>query len=279
MEKLYGVMGDPISHSMSPIMHNSAFNQLGISAKYMAFHVTPDRLPSAVDGIRGLGISGINVTIPHKVSIMNHLDEIDPLALKIGAVNTVVNENGKLKGYNTDGVGFVHGLKELLREVNISSQSILLIGAGGAAKAIYFSLLADGVHNIDIANRTVTNAQNLINSQSASYSKALSLENAEQALANYDIVINTTSIGMYPIVDEVPIELGKLKNGAVISDIIYNPLETKWLKQARELGAVTQNGVDMFIYQGALSFEKWTGIYPDIEHMRKVVLTKLGGVY
>jgi shikimate dehydrogenase len=279
MEKLYGVIGDPIAHSMSPLMHTAAFNHLGLLARYMAFHVTSERLPSAIEGMRGLGISGLNVTIPHKVSIMNLLDEIDPLALKIGAVNTVVNENGKLIGYNTDGIGYVNGLKELLKERNIKSQSILIIGAGGAARAIYFSLLTDGVQRVDIANRTVQNAQNLIDSQPSSCSKALSLTVAEDELGSYDIVINTTSIGMHPRTNDVPIQLGNLRNGAVVSDIIYNPLETKWLNDAKELGAITQNGVDMFVFQGALSFEKWTGIYPDIEYMRRVVLTKLGGVY
>jgi shikimate dehydrogenase len=279
MEKLYGVIGDPIAHSMSPLMHTTAFNHLGLMARYMAFHVTSERLPSAVEGMRGLGISGLNVTIPHKVSIMNLLDEIDPLALQIGAVNTVVNENGKLVGYNTDGIGYVNGLKELLQEKNIGTQSILIIGAGGAARAIYFSLLAEGVQRVDIANRTVPNAQKLIESQSSTSSRALSLTVAEDELDTYDIVINTTSIGMHPRMNDVPIHLRNLRNGTVVSDIIYNPLETKWLTDAKGLGAITQNGVDMFVFQGALSFEKWTGIYPDIEIMRNVVITKLGGVY
>jgi shikimate dehydrogenase len=260
-------------------MHNAAFNHLGLLANYMAFHVTSERLPAAIEGIRGLGISGLNVTIPHKVSIMNLLDDIDPLALKIGAVNTVVNESGKLIGYNTDGIGFVNGLKELLQGRNIANQRILIIGAGGAARAIYFSLLSEGVKRVDIANRTISNAQKLIDSQSSSFSKALNLTFAENEIEVYDIVINTTSIGMHPRTDDVPINLRNLKKGAVVSDIIYNPLETKWLNQARELGAITQNGVDMFVFQGALSFEKWTGIYPDINIMRSVVLTKLGGVY
>jgi shikimate dehydrogenase len=279
MEKLYGVIGDPIAHSMSPMMHNTAFIQLGLSARYMAFHVTSERLYSAIEGMRGLGISGLNVTIPHKVSIMNLLDEIDPLAAQIGAVNTVVNENGILIGYNTDGQGYVNGLKELIQEKSIANQAILIIGAGGAARAIYFSLLAEGAKKVDIGNRTITNAQKLIDSQSSSFSIAMSLAIAEEKLADYDIVINTTSIGMHPRADDVPIHLGNLKTGTVVSDIIYNPLESKWLTQAKELGAITQNGVDMFVFQGALSFEKWTGIYPDIENMRSVVLTKLGGVY
>lgn len=276
MEKLYGVIGDPISHSMSPLMHNRAFLHHGLSARYMAFHVTPERLSSAIEGLRGLQIEGINVTIPHKVSVMKYLDEIDSLANQIGAVNTIVNKNGKLVGYNTDGIGFVNSLKGLLQKKSLRSQSILVIGAGGAARAIYFSLIAEGCIHIDITNRTLSAAQELIGDHQTS--KALTLLEAEQKIHTYDIMINTTSVGMYPQTNEVPIQLTRLKNAAIVSDIIYNPLETQFLKEARQLGAITQNGIDMFVFQGALAFEKWTGIYPDIETMRTAVKTKLGGV-
>ncbi|MBM7660759.1 shikimate dehydrogenase [Bacillus mesophilus] len=279
MEKLYGVIGDPIAQSMSPDMHNSSFKALGLEATYKAFHVTPERLESALEGVRGLGMGGLNVTIPHKVSVMKFLDEIDPLASKIGAVNTVVNENGKLIGYNTDGMGYVTSLKEILQEKSLENSSILLIGAGGAARAIYFSLLEEGVKQLDIANRTVENARTIINGQPSSLSKAMGLLEAENDLHAYDVIINTTSIGMYPNKDDIPLSLHNIKSSTIVSDIIYNPLETRWLQEARAKGAITQNGVGMFVFQGALAFEKWTGIYPDIDIMRNAILTKLGGTH
>ncbi|MBM6619223.1 shikimate dehydrogenase [Bacillus suaedaesalsae] len=276
MEKLYGVIGDPISHSMSPLMHNTAFIHHGLNARYIAFHVTPERLSSAIEGLRGLNIGGMNVTIPHKVSVMKYLDEIDPLAKQIGAVNTIVNEKGKLVGYNTDGIGFVNSLKQLLQEKNLQNQSILVIGAGGAAKAIYYSLIAEGGKNVDVTNRTLLHAEDLIKEHSTS--NAVTLLEAEQQLHTYDIIVNTTSVGMYPQTNDVPMQLSRLKTGAIVSDIIYNPFETQLLKEAKKYGAVTQNGINMFVFQGALAFEKWTGIYPDIETMKSVIKKKLGGV-
>lgn len=275
MEKLYGVIGDPISQTLSPSMHNAAFNHLGLSAKYLPFHVTPGQLSQAIEGVRGLGVAGLNVTIPHKVSVMNLLDEIDPLAMRIGAVNTIVNENGKLIGYNTDGAGYVSSLKHITAERNLEEHSILIVGAGGAARAIYYTLLEEGVKKVAIANRTIETAKQLIQSNNTN---VMSLSDAEDVVDDYDIIINTTSIGMYPFLENMPIQLGKIKEKTIVSDIIYNPIETKWLKQARKLGAQTQNGIDMFVFQGALAFEKWTGIYPSVEVMRKIVLTKLGGV-
>ncbi|KAA0549335.1 shikimate dehydrogenase [Bacillus sp. BGMRC 2118] len=276
MEKLYGVIGDPISHSMSPLMHNTAFTHHGLDARYMAFHVTPERLSSAIEGLKGLNIGGINVTIPHKVTVMKYLDEIDQLAKQIGAVNTIVNKKGKLIGYNTDGIGFVNSLKPLLQEKKLQNQSILLIGAGGAARAIYYSLVAEGCTTVDVSNRTIVNAELLTKGNPCS--NAITIHDAEQQLHTYDIIINTTSVGMYPQTNELPIQIDHIKTGAIVSDIIYNPLETRLLIEAKQRGAITQNGIDMFVFQGALAFEKWTGIYPDIETMKSVIKKKLGGV-
>ncbi|WP_246940560.1 shikimate dehydrogenase [Bacillus pinisoli] len=278
MEKLYGVIGDPIGQSMSPDMHNTAFQSLGLQAVYKAFHVTPERLQSAIEGVRGLGIAGLNVTIPHKISVMKYLDEIDPLASKIGAVNTIVNKNGKLTGYNTDGIGYVNSLKEVLIDKKLENCSILLIGAGGAARAIYFSLLEEGVARLDLANRTVEKAEALVNEQLSSQSRALSLAEAEGVINTYDILINTTSIGMYPNLEEIPISLENVNENTIVSDIIYNPMQTKWLKEANDKGAITHNGLGMFVFQGAIAFEKWTGIYPDIDIMKSVITRKLGGI-
>jgi shikimate dehydrogenase len=275
MEKLYALFGCPVHHSLSPLMHNDAFQRLNIAAHYHAFHVEPEHLKDAVAGVRALGIAGLNVTIPHKTAIMALLDDIDAEARRIGAVNTIVNENGRLIGYNTDGPGYVRALEEETN-VEIKDKRILLIGAGGAARGIYFSLIDRGAKQIDICNRTVLKAKQLIKECDAAVSSAaFSLSEAEERLGEYDIVINTTSVGMYPNTKEMPLSLANLKEGTIVSDIIYNPLETKWLKEARERNAIVQNGVGMFIYQGALAFEKWTGIFPDVERMKKIVMEHL----
>ncbi|MCA1063480.1 shikimate dehydrogenase [Rossellomorea aquimaris] len=274
---LYGVIGDPIAHSMSPLMHNSAFRECGIDASYVKFHVKKEELSEAIGGIKALGIKGVNVTVPHKEHVMPLLDEIDPLAEAIGAVNTIVNENGKLIGYNTDGLGFVEGLKNIAGD-NLENKTMLVIGAGGAARAIYYSLASLGVKQVDVTNRTAQRAEKMIEGCSFNIdSDFLPLQSAESMLNQYDVIIQTTSMGMYPRVEEVPLKIPHLKMGSIVSDIIYNPLETELLKQAKQKGALTQNGLDMFVYQGALSFEKWTGIFPSYSTMKNTVLQQLGG--
>jgi shikimate dehydrogenase len=275
MEKLYALFGCPVHHSLSPLMHNDAFQNMNIAAHYHAFHVEPEHLKDAIIGVRALGISGLNVTIPHKTAVMPLLDDVDPTARRIGAVNTIVNENGRLIGYNTDGPGYVRALEEETN-VDIKEKRILLIGAGGAARGIYFSLADRGAKQIDICNRTVSKAKQLIDECDVAVSStAYSLNEAEERLGEYDILINTTSVGMYPNVEEMPLSLANMKEGTVVSDIIYNPLETKWLKEARKRNAIIQNGVGMFVYQGALAFEKWTGIFPDVQRMKKIVIEQL----
>jgi shikimate dehydrogenase len=276
MKKLYGVMGNPIAHSMSPVMINDLFNLYGIDASYLPFHVTPDRLEVAVKGLRDIGVAGFNVTVPHKTEIMAFLDEIDPLAKAIGAVNTVVNIEGKLIGYNTDGRGYVRGLKEEIP--SLSGQTVLMIGAGGAARGIYFSMAEAGVKRIDICNRTPAKALELKRTCPFPVeTEVYNLEKAEERLAHYDLLIQTTLIGMAPKIEEAPLSLKGLKQSSFASDIIYNPLETKFLREASSAGARTQNGIEMFVYQGALAFEIWTGIFPDTERMKENVLKQLGG--
>lgn len=275
MGKLFGLLGHPVGHSMSPVMHNDMFTLLGLNHHYQAFDVEPDKLKTAVDGIKALGISGFNITIPHKVDIMEQLDHIDDEAKEIGAVNTVVNDKGKLIGYNTDGRGFVTSLKQAAGE-DLSKQSILIVGAGGAARAIFISLVNMGNTKVDIANRTLEKAEQLIQATTkVTKSKAITIIEAEKCLDQYDIIINTTSVGMSPNIDQIPISLELLKPGTVLADIIYNPLETKWLRIGKEKGAITQNGVGMFVGQGALAFEKWTGQTPDLKRMEQVVIQQL----
>lgn len=277
MKQLYGVIGNPIGHSLSPHMQNDAFLHCGIDAHYHAFLVEESKLSEAVAGLKAIGIAGFNVTTPHKVSIMQYLDEIDSLAKQIGAVNTVLHKDGKLIGYNTDGIGYVRSLQSIRNEP-LQDKRMLLLGAGGAARAIYFSLIAAGVKEIDVANRTVEKAKELIASCEGDVkSQALSLQQAREKQMNYDIIIQTTTIGMHPNVEATPLPITFLKDGTTVSDIIYNPFETKILQEARGKGATVQNGIDMFVYQGALAFEIWTGHLPDIERMKQFVMRKLGG--
>ncbi|MDQ1001431.1 shikimate dehydrogenase [Neobacillus niacini] len=274
MKKLFAVIGDPIGHSMSPIMLNDVISYYEIDAHYHPFKVRPDELETAIRGLKAIGIAGFNVTIPHKSAIIPFLDGVDDLALSIGAVNTVVNDNGKLIGYNTDGYGFLKGLEPYF--LTFTDKKVLVIGAGGAARAIYFTMAKMKPLAIDITNRTVKKAKELIEAcPFESNSKSLTLEEAEAYLDEYDVVIQTTMIGMYPKILETPISLRNLNTEALVCDIVYNPLETQFMKEARQKGAAVQNGVEMFVYQGALAFEKWTGIFPDVKRMRENVLRQL----
>jgi shikimate dehydrogenase len=263
---------------MSPMMHNYAFSQQNIDATYRLFDVKPERLKDAVSGIRALNISGVNVTIPHKVAVMEFLDEIDEEAQQIGAVNTIVNVGGKLIGYNTDGRGYFESLLPVLSQP-LETQSVLVIGAGGAARAIVTVLAREGVKDITIANRTVSRAEELasVTRNISEHILTTTIEQATFDLESYHIVINTTSIGMSPNVDHIPLSLKKLKPGTIVSDLIYNPIQTRLLKEAEEKGAKVLDGVGMFVNQGALSFEYWTGEKPDRAQMAQLVYEKLGG--
>ncbi|MCM3091385.1 MULTISPECIES: shikimate dehydrogenase [unclassified Cytobacillus] len=277
MKKLFGVIGDPISHSMSPAMHNELFKTYSIDAHYQPFHITRGNLADAVKGFKAIRIAGFNVTVPHKEAIIPLLDELDPLAEAIGAVNTVVNQDGMLIGYNTDGSGFVQGLLNQIQSIN--GKKVLIVGAGGAARAIYFTIAKEGPKLLDICNRTPQRAEQIKTDCPFQVpSQVLNRQDAEESLETYDLIVQTTSIGMHPEIGQSPLSVHKLKPGAFVSDIIYNPLQTRLLKEAAAKGAGIQNGIDMFVYQGALAFEMWTGIGPDIEIMREKVLNQLGGL-
>ncbi|MFA8439621.1 shikimate dehydrogenase [Pueribacillus sp. YX66] len=274
---VYGVIGFPVSQSMSPIMHNQEFQALQMDAYYTAFAVHPSQLEQAIEGIRALHIKGINVTIPHKVAVIDYLDEIDEEARLIGAVNTIKNENGRLIGSNTDGEGYLRSLL-FLSKAPLATKKVLVVGAGGAARAIVIAIARHGVQKIDIANRTISKAEQLVKHANQFVAgSAISIHDAEEHLSEYDIVINTTSVGMSPHVTDSPLQVHNLKRGTIVSDLIYNPLTTLFLKQAKERGALIDNGVGMFVHQGALAFEKWTGISPNLERMTKTVLNELGG--
>ncbi|MFD2116285.1 shikimate dehydrogenase [Paenibacillus yanchengensis] len=276
---LYAVIGDPIVHSKSPIMMNRAFLETGINGVYVAFHIKDHALPDFVAGIRAMNIRGVNVTIPHKQAIMPLLDAIDPAAQAIGAVNTIVNDNGKLTGYNTDGIGYVRSLKQEAMP-QLQGKKIVILGAGGAARGIVYALLQEQPEQIMLINRTVSKAEELGSSLQAycmegSVLQACSPEQTERIIAQADLVINTTSTGMFPNVEETPLDTSLLSEHTVVSDLIYNPLTTKFLLTAADRGMKTHGGLGMFIYQGAYAFEYWTGVDAPVSAMRDVVLASL----
>lgn len=272
---LYCVIGDPIKQSKSPLMLGRAFEECSIDATYGAFQVTPDQLPQFVQAVRELGILGMNVTIPHKLHVMELIDEVDADALGLGAVNTVVNRNGRLIGYNTDGIGYVRSLKEEA-VANIAGKKIVVVGAGGASRGIIYALLQENPSSIYVVNRTVAKADELVASLNSDVPLlAAGQAELEQLCQEADIVINTTSVGMYPHPNETPIAGNWMKLGAVASDLIYNPLKTQFLLEAEQHGCVAHGGLGMFIYQGAFAFEYWTGKRAPIEAMREAVLAVL----
>jgi shikimate dehydrogenase len=268
---IYGVFGDPVRHSRSPVMLSTAFAQTGINAVYVAFHVRPDQLGDAVRGVRSLGIRGVNVTIPHKVEVMNYLDAIDETAKIAGAVNTIVNRDGNLTGYNTDGIGYVRSLQEETGFA-LKNSRILLLGAGGAARGVAHALAREVPSHIFITNRTPSKALQLAAELEYVSSEVVPWEQVEEMIDKVDVVINTTPIGMSPRIDEMPIDPRKIQPGAVVSDLIYNPLITTLLQQAKSYGAKIHGGLGMFIYQGAFAFEYWTGYGAPVDAMRQTVL-------
>ncbi|MBB3108937.1 shikimate dehydrogenase [Paenibacillus phyllosphaerae] len=273
---LYSVIGDPIRHSKSPVMMNRAFKETGINGIYTAFHIQSEQLGAFAAGIRAMGIRGVNVTIPHKLDIMAHLDEIDESARVIGAVNTIVNEDGKLIGYNTDGLGYVRSLKEEA-EPHLAGRRILIVGAGGATRGILYALAKEGVGHVTIANRTVERAQELAAVfQGQADVRAIGTDELARACGEADIIINTTSVGMYPNVEATPLNADWLPSGAIASDLIYNPLKTRFLQEAEDRGLKIHGGLGMFIYQGAYAFEYWTGTAAPVQAMRQTVLEALG---
>jgi shikimate dehydrogenase len=275
--RVYGVIGDPIEHSLSPVIHNAAFAALGLESVFLAFRVKPAEIGNAVNGMRALGIHGLNVTMPHKTTVIPHLDEVDKTARFLNTVNTIHNKNGKLWGFNTDGVGALKALRE--NGVDPKGKKVLLLGAGGASRAIAYTI-AHEADELVILNRTVKPAKELARQLRQFLPKkisaeALSSEAIEDNLMDSEVLINATSIGMKPNVNETPVNPKWLRTNLAVMDIVYNPLETKLAKIAKEAGAKVVSGVEMLIYQGAASFEIWTGKSAPIQVMRKTVLDRL----
>ena len=278
LTRICGIIGDPIEHTVSPAMHNAAFKNKGVDYLYLPFGVKREELGKAIEGMRALNIRGLNITIPHKVAVMQFLDNLDPLADRIGAVNTIVNDGGVLTGYNTDATGFLQALLE--KGIEPKGKKVVILGAGGAARAISF-ILAERGSSLVILNRTWDKAKlcaDRISEIFQSEAAALKLdgENLAAALSQADILINTTSVGMSPDINETPVVSNLLKPNLVVFDIVYNPIKTRLQKEAEAAGATTISGLDMLVWQGALAFEKWTGLKAPVEVMREKVITVLG---
>jgi len=277
--RICGIIGDPVEHSMSPVMHNAAFKELGIDYLYLPFRVKQEDLKKAIEGMRALNIKGLNVTIPHKVAVTQFLDKLDPLAEKIGAVNTIVNDNGILTGYNTDASGFLQALLE--SEIEPEGKNMVILGAGGASRAISFILADRGAQPV-ILNRLLEFewAEELANRISHIFNKKvraleLNRENLTRVLGEADILVNATSVGMAPDTDETPVDAELLSSGLVVFDIVYNPIKTRLLREAETAGATTIGGLDMLVWQGALAFEKWTDKKAPVDVMKREAIKLL----
>ncbi|NIP30830.1 MAG: shikimate dehydrogenase [Candidatus Dadabacteria bacterium] len=275
--KIYGIFGHPVSHSLSPVMHNSAFEELGLDCVYVALDIDPANVSHAVESIRFLNLYGINVTIPHKQAVIPYLDEISDEARLIGAVNTIKNEKGVLRGFNTDVGGVLRAMKE---NVNYSPEgtTALLVGAGGAARAVICGLCLNNAKKIYLVNRTLEKAENLssefLNNFSSIEIIPIELNDSAsvaQALKYSDILINSSSAGMEnnnPL--DLPIE--KLNKDSVVYDLVYKPMITPLVEAAREHGYKAESGLSMLLYQGVEAFEIWTGKDAPVEIMREALL-------
>lgn len=262
--KLFGVFGNPVAHSLSPAMHNRAFAATGYKGVYLPFHI--EKIEPAIAAIRTLGIRGVSVTLPHKVTIMEGLDRLDPLAGRIGAVNTIVNTDGVLTGYNTDCFGAVSAL---VQYADIKGKDVAIIGAGGAARAIGWGV-ADAGGKVVVVSRSVEKGEQLADDLNAAF---LALDRIDELEA--DILVNATPVGMHPNSGGLPVPAGVFRPGMLAMDIVYTPLKTEFLKQAQSARSRIIDGLNMFVLQGARQFELWTGLEAPIDAMREAVLEKI----
>lgn len=272
--KLCIIIGDPVEHSLSPVMHNAAYKELGIDDKFVFTGATvkPENLEDTVKGVRAMGIRGLTCTIPHKIEVMKYIDEVDVTAKQIGAVNTVVNENGKLKGYNTDWLGVVNPLEKY---TSLQGKKVALIGAGGAAHAMAYGVLKKGAR-LTIFNRTVEKAEELGNAMKLlGFIPAVKSTTEISLVKGFDIILNSTSLGMGEQINETPVPKEFLKKEHIVFDAVYVPFETKLLMEAKEKGATIIHGMEMLLHQGLVQFELYTGQKAPEDVMRNVLLKNL----
>lgn len=258
--QLFGVFGDPVGHSLSPAMHNRAFALTGYNGVYLPFRIR--EIAPAIAAMQTLDIKGVSITLPHKISAMAYMDSLDPLAEQIGAINTIVNSDSGLTGYNSDCIG---ALGALSRQVDINGKAIAIIGAGGAARAIGHGIVEAG-GKVTIVNRSRKSGQSLAADLSSTF---LPLSSAGRI--GCDILINTTPVGMHPQTDAMPVSANVLHREMLVMDIVYTPLKTMLLKKAEQAGCATIDGLAMFVRQGAYQFELWTGLEAPVSDMRDTV--------
>jgi shikimate dehydrogenase len=277
--RLVILLGKPLGHSVSPAMHNSAFAELGIDYCYLPVEVTAEDLATVFAGLKRMNVAGGNVTVPHKIRIIELLDRLDPLAESIGAVNTICLEQGQAVGYNTDGYGFLRSLQEVAG-ISPAGERFFLLGAGGAARAIAMTLAAEGAEAIMISNRSAERAEILAEELNRAIRPCATMVAAEPkaqqaALAESTVLINCTSLGMAPAGDTLALDPSLLHPGLTVADIVYNPRRTRLLAAAEKIGCRTVPGLGMLIHQGAAAFTLWTGREPSIATMRQAALAQL----
>ena len=281
LEKCLGIFGHPLSHTMSPVMHNTSARELGLSYRMIAFDVDPKNLKEAFLGTRAMGFTGLCITIPHKVEVFKLLDKITEDAELIGAVNVVTfSKNGEMTGHNTDGIGWIKSLEEIGENPN--GKRCLVLGAGGAARAIAVKLAQAEAEQISIRNRSVEKAEKLSKYISDKMPKskidADGLQSLEEETKNFDLIINTTSVGMLGEKNRESsslIQENWISEKSICSDAVYNPLETIFLQNAKRKGAKTLNGLGWLIHQGAFAWKLWTGVDMPIDVVRNTLLTEL----
>jgi shikimate dehydrogenase len=273
--KTYCIIGDPIYHSLSPSMHNSAFNSLGLNCTYIAFRVPKGQLEESINALRAVGISGFNVTIPHKVDILKYIDNLDSSAVKATAVNTVHNVNGILKGYNTDIFGFIEPLRK--RNITFNGMDILIIGAGGSAYAVIAALSEEkGINKIIISNRTQEKASKLAKKGKdlGLECQVIEIENIKHIAVKSHMIINTTPIGMND--EQSLIDYEHISKNSIVYDLVYKPVTTNLLENAKYAEAEVVYGYEMLLEQGARAFEIWTNLQAPRQTMKKSLVGDIG---
>ncbi|WP_058307315.1 shikimate dehydrogenase [Gracilibacillus massiliensis] len=273
-----GLIGHPIGHSLSPWIHDQFLDLAGLEGEYKLYEGDHQALPNVLKQLKEKAVDGFNVTVPYKQVIVDYLDDIDEDAKILGAVNTVVNVDGRWKGYSTDGEGYVRSIVEPFPNLLNNNTSVLLLGAGGAARGIYRALVQQQVKTVDIANRSKDKAEAFLALRTGDVkTSVLSYHEAEAQLAEYDLIVQTTSVGMKPHVEDQIIQLDNLSKDTVVSDIVYQPITTSLLKDAKQRGAKIHHGHAMLLYQGQLAFEKWTNKNLDVAHLVDRLENKLRG--
>ncbi len=277
---LAGVMGWPVSHSLSPTMHNAAFAYLGLEWTYVPLPVRPENVEPALKGLAALSFTGANVTIPHKQAVMRYMDELSDAAQITGAVNTIHLHEGKFCGYNTDAVGFLNALIEA--NCHPKGMRVAVLGAGGAARAVVFALVRAGAESVVVLNRTAERGAFLVDDLAAAFPDSLlnfdtlTPDSLTALTDKIDLVVNSTSVGMYPHIEATPWpEAVPMSAQTTYCDLVYNPLQTRFLAQAHAAGAAVVDGLGMLVHQGAFAFEKWTGQPAPVEVMRQACLSRL----